>query len=200
MNRQELIALLRNPFELDWRAHGIGFIKAYLDAEKTQRINIYHKMFMVPNISVHHDHPWMLRSEILAGELTNKRYDRSYPADEGATCFMEGVITCNDFRGLEGTPKKVWLHGMRPEVYVAGSRYSQLPEEIHETSAIDGTVTLMTRSNFTADGTARIFWPANSEWVDASRGLDAGEVGARGERPGEIVQAANAALRQLGEY
>lgn len=187
MNARFLIQLLERPLLLDWRAHGIGFIKAYVDPAKTQRVNIYHQMFVVPGISLHHDHPWKLESHIAAGELTNRRYVRSDPEDEGATCFMEGQIDCVNFQGMSSWTKKTWLHGMTPEVYTAGMRYEQEPDEIHATTAIDGTVTVMRRSPPVGDGTARIFWPAGTEWVDATRKL-------RGK---EIMEATGLALEKL---
>jgi hypothetical protein len=52
------------------------------------------------------------------------------------------------------------------EVYDAGDSYSQRADEIHETDALDGTVTIIRRHRTGVD-TARIFWPAGQEWGDA---------------------------------
>jgi hypothetical protein len=192
---QVISVLTTQRGKLKWRAHGIGFIKAYLDEERTQRINIYHDIFKVPNISLHHDHPWELRSTIVAGQLTNTRYEI---VERGSELYRCGIINCANFRGLEGEVGTVALRARGEEVYGPGSRYRQLPDEIHATTAVNGTVTIMERTDFTPEGTARIFWPDGSEWVDATRALDAGEVAARGESSGEVAHAVRAALIELG--
>lgn len=160
---------------LDWRAHGIGFMKAYLDPARLQRINVYHEMLAVPGISIMHDHPWGLFSYIRAGRLTNVRWHRTHKRQRGATLFSEGIINCADYKGIEGKPVAVWLSRERPEVYHAGDFYNQRPEEIHETSAVNGTITLLTRT-IAQDGRARIFWPEGKEYGDATRNLSEDEI------------------------
>lgn len=191
MTPADIVDILDRPFKLQWRAHGIGFIKAYLDDAKTRRINVYHKMFLTPNISLHHDHPWELRSTIYAGELTNVRYDYVSPGDENTgELYTMGTLCCHPFDGIGQVVHDVVLRARGEEVYAPYSRYRQLPNEVHATTAIDGTVTVLERGPPSADNTARIFWPEGTEWVDATRELG----------PGEIVSAAEAAMRQMGVY
>lgn len=174
MEPKELIQVLRNdPLSFHWRGHGIGFIKAYTNPDKTERINIYDKRFIVPNITLHHDHPWHLTSRILAGELTNTRYQRLSTAhiehDSTYETFHEGVINCANFRGIEAAPRMATLVAQKPEIYRPNDTYMQFADEIHATEAIDGTVTLLRRMTpLNGNGTARVFWPLGTEYVDAT--------------------------------
>lgn len=185
----DLWSFLRHPLDLDWRAHGIGFIKAYLEPTKTWRLNLYHTTIRNPGISVLHDHPWPLTSYIMAGLLLNRRYDWAGPHTTGGVPMHEGTINCAQFNGLEGEPRDVRLVGLPVEVYYPGMTYSQQPQEIHETAAHNGTATVIRMGERRADGIAKVFWPYGSKWGDASRGLTREEI--------KIV--AEAAIRQLEE-
>jgi hypothetical protein len=174
----EIRKLLVFPLEsgLDWRGHGIGFMKAYIDPDKRWRINVYHEMLRVPGISLMHDHPWGLFSHVRAGQLVNTRWHRSHKKSQGAVLFNEGRINCADYAGLEGTPQVVPLVKERREVYHAGDFYRQNPEEIHETTALNGTVTLLERIPVHSDGRAHIFWPMGEEYGDATRKISDDEI------------------------
>lgn len=184
----EIRKLLVFPMELDWRGHGIGFMKAYLNAERTWRINVYHEMLRVPGISIMHDHPWGLQSHVRAGQLTNMRWHRANKKSQGAVSFNEGRINCAKYAGLEGTPQIVSLVKERREIYHASGFYQQNPEEIHETIAINGTVTLLERIPTHSDGFAHIFWPVGEEYGDATRNLS----------DDEVYAVAASALRTMG--
>ncbi len=163
----EIVAMLLHPEYYEWRAHGIGFVKAYLDPEKTVRLNIWHSALITPAITAMHTHPWGLRSQIVAGELRNTRWVRRL---EGmGDPYLEGKINCGQFNGVEGEPTPVWLADQTPEVYTTGMVYRQRPEEIHHTEFEDGTMTVMTRTDAPeTEGVASVFWPAGTEYVDAT--------------------------------
>lgn len=163
----EIVAMLAHPGYYEWKAHGIGFIKAYLDREKTVRLNIWHSRFIMPEITAMHTHPWGLRSQIVAGKLTNYRWDR-VEGDSGPV-FNEGRINCERFCGIEGEPNRVYLARRDAEVYTTGMTYSQQPHEIHHTEFEDGTMTVMTRTPAPeAGGIASVFWPVGTDYVDAT--------------------------------
>lgn len=173
--RKEVIAILSKPLDHEWRAHGIGFMKTYLDPDKSWRLNIYHRMLVNPGISIMHDHPWPLESNIMSGVLYNRRFDREPNGHGDGEQFHQGIINCAEFNGLEAEPDLVTLYPGPPETYRAGASYSQQPEEIHETVALDGTATVMFRGPVT-DGLARVFWPAGTDWGDASRPITTDEI------------------------
>jgi hypothetical protein len=186
MEIPELWRILESdPLSLRWRRHGIGFIKAYLDEEKTLRVNVYNKRFLTPNITIHHTHPWHLVSRILSGELENTRYERTaYGMDR----YLEGVIHCANYNGIEGTPRLVKLGVVSVEKLPAGAAYVQSAKEIHKTEAKDGTVTLMERVPYYGGrGTARVYWPEGTEYVNA----DISELS-----EGEVIHAVSVAVRE----
>jgi hypothetical protein len=164
--QQELLTKLKNdPLSFKWRRHGIGFIKAYLNEERTKRVHVFHKRFLTPGITIHHTHPWHLFSEVLKGNLVNTRFRK-----QGiSSCrFMEGVISCCDFKGVEGEPVEVGLLSDAPEIYTdTNGYYFQWSDEIHMTEATDGTVTVVTLVPAKEEGKARVYWPVGSEYVNA---------------------------------
>lgn len=188
-----LRSILSRPTDYRWRAHGIGMLRLNLSPDSTDwRINLWHPRLLNDGISTMHTHPWAFDSYILAGELTNKRFTRLSDKPAGLTInppgqaprmpwrypmeqYWEGRIPCgahapqdHEF-GIEGEPCKVWLQEERPEVYTHGAQYRQAPEEIHDTRAEPGTITIMHRTYYDPSGRASVFWPVGSPWGDATR-------------------------------
>jgi hypothetical protein len=161
--KAEVLKRLAKPFDYDWRSHGLGMLKTYLD--ENTRLNLWHSRLVVPNVSGHHTHPWGLRSAIVAGKLTNVRFRREIKGEE----FMEGRINCANFNGIEGDPTLVLLMETGRITYECGGMYYQNADEIHKTEFEDGTITIMTRIPASTGGMASIFWPKGSKYGDASR-------------------------------
>lgn len=165
---------IMHPLDYEWRSHGIGMLRTYLDHARTVRLNCWHHALVNPGISTMHTHPWTLRSTIIAGRLSNVRWERVKPGDAGAQPWVEDRIPCGrvpdpEF-ALKGEARTVYLRPLPVEIYTQGQTYSQKPEEIHATDFVDGTATLMFRSGHDDDQTeASVFWPLGDQWGDASR-------------------------------
>lgn len=190
-----LNSILRNPLDYTWRAHGIGMLRTYLDpATKNWRLHLWHPRLIVPGISLMHTHPWTFKSWVIAGRLSNQRWIRSGGGPR-SKLFMEGIILCGTMArpdhefGIEGDPHSLYLSAMSPEFYGPGETYQQDPEEIHESHAREGTITIMHRSEAVGDGRASVFWPHGTPWGDASRGTSREDV----------LETAAAALAALNE-
>lgn len=169
----EIAAIICHPFSYEWRAHGIGMLRTYLDPERTVRLNLWHHRLVNPGISTMHTHPWPLRSQVVAGELRNVRWERVKPGDAGAQPWVEDRIPCGmvsdpEF-ALKGEARTVYLRPHPTEVIRVGETYSQRPEEIHATDFLDGTATVMTRGRVEGITEASVFWPLGDQWGDASR-------------------------------
>lgn len=172
LDRNSLVSLLSNPLQLDWRPHGIGMLKTYLDpATRYWRLDLWHSCLITPNISTLHTHPWLFNSKVLAGELTNHVYARG---DGSGVRYHEGTIGCGShYRGLEGRPKPVRLTALSRLTYLPGESYSMLPEDIHCTSFKDGTITVINRGDpVSKDEHASVFWPVGKKWGDATMKVD----------------------------
>jgi hypothetical protein len=159
-------AILRSPFDLKWSVQGLGMLRTYLSDEV--RLHIWDRSLRVPNVSPIHDHPWHLDSYIVAGCLKQYRFVLVGAQEAGNEILMMSKIKCGEQAHTKTEPVQVYADRMPIEVYVPGESYRQTKDEIHETQADDGTVTLVTRT-FTEDReTARVFWRGNGGWVDAA--------------------------------
>lgn len=179
----EVMRRLAKPFNYEWRGHGIGMLRTYLDEEKTIRLNLWHHRLLVPGISTLHTHPWYLTSSVVAGRIGNVRWLRNPQADK----FMEGRINCIEFAGIEGEPVEVGLERQETEWYGPGTGYKQEPAEIHSTEFEDGTATIMRRQGEHM-AYASVFWRVGEEYGDATRDVTTED----------IVETISAVRRQMG--
>jgi hypothetical protein len=160
--------ILRNPYGLGkeaWSLQGFGMLRLYMP-EKALRFHVWDSRFAVPNVSLHHDHPWEFRSLIVAGQLRNIRYKR-YGADELVLgdVFMEQTIQCGPGGCAKGDPTSVKLIEQGLETYHVGDWYHQTADEIHISKPEDGSVTIIDRT-FNEDAEhARVYWQGT--WVSA---------------------------------
>lgn len=159
-------ALVRSILEqwqsYEWTMQGFGFIRTKL--ANVGRIHVWDSSLAVPRVSTIHTHPWPLCSTIISGELINCRFEES---EHGDLPYLRSRLTTGEGGGLIGDPEPVMLVRREPESYTAGSRYMQLPTEIHRTLAQDGTVTLLERPQGPPLEEALTFWPQGTAWVSA---------------------------------
>ncbi len=166
--------ILRHANAFKWTLQGMGFIRLHLAGEC--RLHVWDKRFRTPGVSMIHDHlQWALNSTVLSGELVNRKYQikprrikvwEGGPEQEGAPYMM---VTIKPGAGchFKTDPEEVFLAPqLFPKRVTRGQAYYQKPDEIHETDAQDGTVTII-RKEPTPDDSARVFWPAGTEWGSA---------------------------------
>lgn len=155
----------------EWTAQGFGFLRTYFgpaDRPKQYRLNLWDKAFTVPNVSTIHDHPWDFRSLIVAGQTANQRYDKAPEnwSNLDPTHTFSTIKTGINSDLVKSEPRHCTLIPARDrEDYKIGDIYAQRASEIHETSFLDGSITLNQRVGDTE--MARVFWPFGTEWVDA---------------------------------
>lgn len=75
------------------------------------------------------------------------------------------IIKTGEGGGLKGNSNVCNLILSSEANYNEGDSYSQKANEIHETTFKDGTITLNERIGDTEQ--ARVFWPYDTDWVDA---------------------------------
>lgn len=153
-----------------WSVQGFGMLRTYLDAAKRWRVNLWHSSAAVPGVSTVHDHPWDFTSLVVAGRFTNIRYHdvTGHRHDEldGEAYYVHRIQT-GEGGGPRGGRRVVYLRADRAEHYTRGMVYSQRAEEIHESSYVDGTVTMNARQRRPDGEHANVFWRVPGEWVDA---------------------------------
>jgi hypothetical protein len=184
--------ILRDP-KTEWSVQGFGMMRTYLgppNNPKELRLNVWHSALAVPNVSTIHDHPWHFDSVILAGKFYNQRF-AVIPSEtttaEPTHDFM--VIKTGEGGGAIDQPiQSCILRPTRPEIMGPGNEYNQQAEEVHETRYEDGAVTLNIRRKVGDGEHARVFWPHNTDWVDAEP---------RAATPEEIKLVTEAALARF---
>ncbi len=158
-------AILESAQAFKWTVQGMGFIRLHLPGNC--RLHVWDARLRVPGVSMIHDHlQWALNSTILSGELVNRIYVESQ-GDWGGDPYDWATIKPGAGCYFKSEPARTYLSPMiSPERLLAGDRYRQAPDVIHETQAADGTVTII-RKEPTPDDSARVFWPSGTTWGSA---------------------------------
>ena len=152
--------ILMNASAFEWSLQGMGMLRLHMPNDT--RLHVWDSRYRAPGASMIHDHlQWGLHSTIVAGRLTNCRYVEGEGAD-----YMVRTLKPGYGYFWKEEAKVTRLFALPPDNYYEGGQYTQRPAEIHETDAMDGTVTFM-RKTPTADESARVFWPVGTEWGSA---------------------------------
>lgn len=139
----EVLAILRDPFGLDWSIQGFGMLRLYLGGDQIERLHIWDQEMAVENVSSVHDHPWDLDSRIISGTLRNQRFVRD---DDNGEPWQAVLIRTGE-GGHVLKPHTPWsLRALDVETYQPGEQYHQDAPEIHESIPERGTVTVVRRT------------------------------------------------------
>jgi hypothetical protein len=169
----------------DWSYQGLGMLRLRLNSNT--RLHIWDTRFAVPGASPIHDHlQWSLLSEILWGTMRNTRFDINPLGND----YMYATLKPGEGCFFKHNPRLVGLNAKPTEVYQAGDQYSQQPEEVHLSEPAPGTVTVVHQRRTTDPDSARVFWPAGTNWGSAEP---------RRATSMEIIQFVNSALWTLHE-
>lgn len=185
--------ILQSPFDLKWSVQGLGMLRTYISDDQVYRLHIWDSALRVPGVSPIHDHPWHLHSTIVAGNLIQRRYSLY---EDGLFCDLPlemlrtSTIKPGENAFTKTDPENALVYAHPLESYLSGQEYSQRKDEIHESLAVDGTVTLVKRTFEGDRDSARVFWRGNGGWVDAAPRRATRE---------EIVNATALALRGFCE-
>lgn len=198
--RPLVMDVLRNWERYEWTLQGFGMLRTYISKEV--RLHVWNSKFMVPNVTTIHDHPWHFESLVIIGSIVNLRYDvvgapfrhplwaSDYVGhdDEVRAPFIKSKIVCgaggnNDAAALLERGERVWLSPQDSMTCLPGESYQQRADEIHHTSYVDGTVTLVRREFLPNTEHAHVFFKESYGWVSAEpRAATADEVTAFVER------------------
>jgi hypothetical protein len=154
--------ILTHAEELEWSLQGLGMLRLHMG--NNTRMHVWDLRHAFPGASPIHDHlQWGLASTIVSGRMTNYRYFEDPAGDPYDWVTLKAGYGCH----FMGAVQRMRLRRGGGEIYLPGDSYSQRPNEIHWSVPDNGTVTVM-RKEPTADGeSARVFWPAGTEWGSA---------------------------------
>lgn len=161
-----------------WSLQGLGMLRLYLSREV--RLHVWDSRFVAGDVSVIHTHPWNFESYVVSGEVRQFRYFEDEKV--GGLPMNRQKIQCGPTGCAMGDPEEVKLYRSTLETYVAGTSYSQLAAEIHESLPVPGTVTIVERKFLEDTEHAFVYYrgekwgeatprPATPEEVDAIVGL-----------------------------
>lgn len=165
ITRDLVRTILLKANQYAWTVQGFGMLRLHLS--DSVRLNLWHRDFRVPNVSMMHTHPWDFDSLIVSGQIVNVRYNRqALGPDDAFAFYSQGVIKPGPGGGLLEDRGTVNLIECYPEYYRAGDCYHQKHDEIHVSHPGNGTVTVNYRQRIGED-TALVFWPYGTSWVSA---------------------------------
>jgi hypothetical protein len=142
LNKALVRTILEHAEDYPWVMQEIGLLGLRLDDQREYRLHVWDPSSSVGEPPIH-DHPFDFTSTVVAGEMTNTRYQED----------PLGV----EYRRVRYTPPNedvrrsdtVRLSGVAT-THTAGGQYHQLAHELHDSRQVPGTVTIIRRT-FTRD-------------------------------------------------
>jgi len=130
-----VLTMLQHAEGFPWRMLDIGLMGLRLDDRREYRLHIWDPSCCLGEPPIH-DHPYDFTSTIIAGEMTNVRYEEDPAGDEYVR-----------FRYPLGAEENRRSDGVRLSstaiTFTEGSQYRQLSGELHASWQQPGTVTLI---------------------------------------------------------
>jgi hypothetical protein len=135
LNRALVRTILEHAEDHPWTMQDIGLLGLRLDDRREYRLHVWGPNYSVGEPPVH-DHPFDFTSTIIAGEMTNTRYDEN---PSGVEYHRVRYSPSNEDARRTDT---VSLSGTATSL-IAGDQYSQSAHELHDSRQLPGTVTII---------------------------------------------------------
>jgi hypothetical protein len=133
LSRALVLTMLQHAEDFPWRMQEIGLMSLRLDDRREHRLHVWDPSCCVGEPPIH-DHPYDFTSTIIAGEMTNTRYEVDVAGDEYVRFrFPPGAES-------ERRSDAVKLSSTAT-TFTAGHQYHQLADELHASWQLPGTVT-----------------------------------------------------------
>ena len=174
--------VMENQFNYECELQGFGMLRTYIS--KNTRLQIWLKDFIVPGVTDIHTHPWDFESFIYQGQIVNHCWRESSKLD-GVTFDRCLILTGEKAYVKERT--QVILKVIGNQKYTRGMVYNHEKNIPHRIDFVDGTITILTKSNIHEDSLAYSYVIGiGNEWVSAAPRLATKE---------EIIPFINAASK-----
>jgi len=133
LSRALVLTMLQHAEDFPWRMQDIGLMSLRLDERREYRLHVWDPSHWDGEPPVH-DHPYDFTSTILAGEVTNTRYEEDPAGDE--------FVRFRYSPGAEGERRSDAVRlSSTVTIFKEGSQYHQLAHELHASWQRPGTVT-----------------------------------------------------------
>lgn len=160
--------VMENPFNYEWELQGFGMLRTYID--KNTRLQIWLKDFIVPDVTDIHTHPWDFQSFIYQGQITNFIF-KEYALEDQLSGEWFQSDRCLILTGVTAFVKEktpIILKPLDKVGYSRGDIYFHGKDVPHRIDFIDGTITILTKSNIHEDSLAYSYVQNGGEWVSAA--------------------------------
>lgn len=168
LNQLLVKKILTNPLNYEWELQGFGMLRLYLDKEI--RLQVWSKKYQTKNVSIIHTHPWNFKSTIICGQMTNILYsEKEFPQYKENNFYKSRILTGKNAKQFN--TKEVCLIESKRTSYKPNECYYHDKTEPHKTEFIDGTVTIIERSNRSKENHAYSYWEiehGENGWVSAA--------------------------------
>jgi hypothetical protein len=148
--------MLEHAESYAWTMQDIGLLGLRLDEQREFRLHVWDPTYSLGEPPIH-DHPFDFTSTVIAGEMTNTRYEED-PGGEEYRRVRYRLPNEDDRR-----TDTVRLSGTATTL-TAGCQYSQLAHELHDSRQIPGTVTIIRRA-FDEVPEVTVCSRAETEWI-----------------------------------
>jgi hypothetical protein len=163
LSRALVLTVLRHAEDFPWKMQDIGLLSLRLGDRREFRLHVWDPTCCVGELPIH-DHPYDFTSTIIAGELTNTRYEEGPAGDEYVR-----------FRYSPGAEAGRRADAVRlsstATTFAEGSEYRQLARELHASGQQPGTVTAI-RCSWVEEPELTVCFRDESSWC-AGLGRDA---------------------------
>jgi hypothetical protein len=135
LNEALVRTILEHPADHPWKIQDIGVLGLWLDDRREYRLHVWNPDGAIGEPVVH-DHPFDFTSTVIAGELVNTRYVED---PSGAEYCRDRYRTDDEHNRRTDTVRLVGTS----EILGPGARYHQVAHELHDSSQVPGTVTVL---------------------------------------------------------
>ena len=135
LRKEQVLKILRRAHDFPWRMQDIGLLGLPLDDRREHRLHVWDPSYCIGEPPIH-DHPYDFTSRIIAGELTNVRYQED-PEGEEHVRFRYPPDS-----EIERRSDAVRLNSTST-TYSEGGGYHQRAPELHASWQQPGTVTVI---------------------------------------------------------
>jgi hypothetical protein len=132
-SKARVLKMLQHGEEFPWRMQEIGLMALRIDDRREYRLHVWDPSCCDGEPPIH-DHPYDFTSTIIAGEMTNTRYEEDPAGDEYVRFrYPPGAE-------VERQPDTVKLSSTAT-TFTEGQQYLQLAHDLHASWQTPGTVT-----------------------------------------------------------
>ncbi len=142
LSKALVLTLLQHAEDFPWRMADIGLMSLRLDDRREHRLHVWDPTCCAGEPPIH-DHPYDFTSWVIAGEMTNTRYEEDPEGEE--------YVRFRYSPGAEDERRSDTVRlSATPTTFFEGGNYVQRAHELHASGQKPGTVTAI-----------------RCEWVDA---------------------------------